>query len=352
MSARPLISVILPVHNAGSFLLPALNSLSSQTIKDFEIIAIDDGSTDNSLDILQSYQLIDKRLKVISRENKGLVATLNEGIAASQGEFIARMDADDISLPQRFEMQLARLHETKSDFCGGAMRFIGAKRGTWIPPLTHEACEIKLLFDVCFAHPTVLGKASAFANLYYSEEYICAQDYDLWHRAWKANYRFSNVKDIVLWYRVHSRQVSSLKQQQQLSLANQVRCKHLVEMSKKLDVCIDRLECSSLNPSYTFHLSKLLTVICSDLSESDKKMVQRDFFRWSVKSATQAGVPSIWIQFCKSSRIKGCFFYTIAIWVFSIFKIRNGSFLFKLIKGTYVGATQFGARLLCLNREH
>ena len=101
MTAAPLVSVVLPVFNAGPYLAAALGSILRQDYGRLEVIAIDDGSTDNSLEILERYQRNDSRISIISRENRGLVATLNEGLGKAQGELVARMDADDIAYPWR-----------------------------------------------------------------------------------------------------------------------------------------------------------------------------------------------------------------------------------------------------------
>src|SRR5665213_836599 len=100
----PFISVIMPVHNGGEFLKDAIDSILSQTWKDIELIIIDDGSTDTSADIIKSYR--DDRIKSIRQTNHGLAYTLNKGLGLAKGDFIARMDQDDISLPSRLEKQM------------------------------------------------------------------------------------------------------------------------------------------------------------------------------------------------------------------------------------------------------
>ena len=124
----PLISVILPVYNAEKYLAEAIDSILNQTFTDFEFIIINDGSTDNSLSILQSYQTQDSRIRLFSRENKGIVMTMNEGIDLARGEWLARMDADDIAMPSRFERQLQHLKETSADICGAWIEFFGNTR--------------------------------------------------------------------------------------------------------------------------------------------------------------------------------------------------------------------------------
>ena len=105
----PLVSVVLPVYNAEEYISEALKSILNQTYDNLEVVVVNDGSTDHSLHVIRS--LADKRVKIISRENRGLVASLNEGIDAASGDYIARMDADDISHPERISKQIRLLEE-------------------------------------------------------------------------------------------------------------------------------------------------------------------------------------------------------------------------------------------------
>ncbi|HRI88694.1 MAG TPA: glycosyltransferase family 2 protein, partial [Candidatus Hydrogenedentes bacterium] len=95
----PAISVITPVYNNASYLPEALDSILGQTFSDFEFILVNDGSTDNSLEVLETYARRDPRIRISSRENRGYISALNEGLAMARSEFIARMDADDVALP-------------------------------------------------------------------------------------------------------------------------------------------------------------------------------------------------------------------------------------------------------------
>src|SRR5437870_2605656 len=106
MSQAPMISVLLPVYNAQPYLQEALDSILAQSVADFELLALDDGSSDLSLRILREYERVDSRIRVISRENRGLVSTLNELISIARGRYLARMDADDICCPLRFRQQV------------------------------------------------------------------------------------------------------------------------------------------------------------------------------------------------------------------------------------------------------
>jgi glycosyltransferase involved in cell wall biosynthesis len=204
------------VYNGEKFLASSINSILNQSFKDFEFIIVNDGSSDGSLAIIKEYAQHDPRIYIISRENKGLTASLNEGIATANGKWVARMDADDISLPDRFERQIAWLDKTQADMCGGAIQLIG----TWPQRVrkgyeTSDAIHLKLLFGSAFAHPTVMiCSRIAKANLY-SEDAHYVEDYELWTRLSKLGLKMTNFPGVVLHYRIHPEQVTEIRQKQQ-----------------------------------------------------------------------------------------------------------------------------------------
>ncbi len=222
----PVISVILPVYNADKYVAEAIESMLVQTFSDFELLLIDDGSTDDSLGVLQHYAVRDNRIVLISRENRGLVASLNEGIALARGKWLARMDADDIALPRRFERQIAWLNQTHADICGSWVQTFGAKSIMWRYPVSHEACEMQLLFDVPVAHPVVLAHTNVFRSLGYDSRFAQVEDYDIWQRAWAAGFKFANINEALLRYRTHAGQVSVTQVQAQREASQSIRLRH------------------------------------------------------------------------------------------------------------------------------
>ena len=179
----PDVSVVMSVYNGGRFLGQAIESILGQSHSDFEFIVIDDGSSDDSADTIASYR--DARLRLVRHtENAGLATRLNEGFALASGRYIARMDADDVSLPNRFARQIKFMK---------AHAYVGAC-GTWVDvagdgvsqrweyPPVHKAIHARLLFDCAMAHPTVMFDRIRLqkARLSYDSSYPCAQDYDLW----------------------------------------------------------------------------------------------------------------------------------------------------------------------------
>lgn len=226
LRARPTVSVILPVFNGAQFIEQAVISILQQSFSDFEFIIIDDGSTDGTTNIVKRLADTDERVILIVRENRGLVASLNEGIAIAKGEFIARMDADDIALPERFAKQIDFLRQNGYDLCGTSVQCIGKTHHLWRYPSTPEEVEVQLLFDSPYAHPTVMCKASILKTLGYCDGAANAEDYDLWQRAWHFGAKGANLNEVLLQYRVHNAQVSHVKMVQQRGLANSVRERH------------------------------------------------------------------------------------------------------------------------------
>jgi glycosyltransferase involved in cell wall biosynthesis len=210
--APPLISVLLPVRDAAPYLDAALDSLGRQTLGDFEIIAIDDGSTDGSRDILARHAAADPRIGVHAQAPKGLVATLNRGLALARGTYLARMDADDIAWPERFAAQAAFLAGRQSvAVVGGAVQEIDAagRPGTirrW--PAEPTAIRALLPKRNCIAHPTVMARrASLVAAGGYRAAFLAAEDYDLWLRLSEMA-DLANLPAVVLSHRLHKATVS------------------------------------------------------------------------------------------------------------------------------------------------
>lgn len=216
-SARlPIISVVMPVYNGGRFLAGAIESVLNQTFSDFEFIIVNDGSTDGSPAVLDGYAQRDVRIRLISRENRGLTASLNEAIAIARGEWIARMDADDISLPDRFQKQMAWLQQTGADVCGGWVKLTGTWwNQVWRYYGSSEAIRLKLLFGSAFAHPAVMLRTSLAKANPYSEAARYVEDYELWTRLARSGAKMTNYPGVVLRYRIHPGQVTTIRQKQQ-----------------------------------------------------------------------------------------------------------------------------------------
>lgn len=203
MTATILVSVVMSVYNAEVYLNEAIESILTQTYKSFEFIIINDGSTDKSLEIIEKYAEKDNRIVLINRENRGLPYSLNEGILLAKGKYIARMDADDISLPIRLEKQVSFMENNPEiGVCGTAVLNFDTG-SSWILSSTDKMLKSELLFATVFAHPTVMmNKVLLLENqLLYNETFLQSQDFELWTRL--ADYtKFANLKIPLLRYRI------------------------------------------------------------------------------------------------------------------------------------------------------
>lgn len=201
---NPLISVILPVYNGANYLSEAIESILSQTFKNFELIIINDGSSDNSLNIAQVYKEQDSRIVLISQQNIGLIATLNKGILLTKGKYIARMDQDDISFEDRFTKQVELL-DSGYDICGCNFNVIN-ENGEIIDneEVETENFSLVLMSNVPFAHGAVMMRRSFLSsnNLKYGQtKYIKAEDYQFWCSIFECGGRFGNVPECLFQYR-------------------------------------------------------------------------------------------------------------------------------------------------------
>ncbi len=211
---NPMISVIMPVYNGEKYLREAIDSILNQTYTDFEFIIVDDGSTDKSLDIIEHYSKIDDRIIVISRENKGLSASLNEGIEKARSKYIARMDADDISTETRFELQMNVMKDKNLDVLGSHYIVIndcGRKLNTVFMPLKEELISLQFLNTVPVAHPAVMLNKEFLVKHKLKYEDTPAEDYHLWAHMYSLGARFSNCDDFLLLYRKDINSFSSTK---------------------------------------------------------------------------------------------------------------------------------------------
>ncbi len=225
--APPRISVILPVYNGEAYLSEAIESILNQTFRDFEAIIIDDGSKDGSLAILEEIAARDPRVRVVSRENRGLVATLNQGIELARAPLIARMDADDISLPERFEKQVAYMDAHPECVALGTFVTFVDPRGrplsdTWFQQSTHEEIDgSHIRAERCqLCHPSTMIRTEAIRSVGgYRDAFVSAEDFDLWLRLGELG-NLENLPEILLYYRQHPLQVTVVNHKEGIASSN------------------------------------------------------------------------------------------------------------------------------------
>ncbi len=223
----PRVSVVMAVHNGEKYLRQAIDSMLSQTFKDFEFVIIDDGSTDNSVDIINSYG--DPRIRLIrSSENLGLTRSLNLGLDAALGVYIARMDSDDVSLPERLQKQVAYMDEHPEIIASG----------TWAHDIDDEGRILgnrslpigkRMLYGYWWPcpiiHPSAIIRKSLLKDRRYDSGIRYAQDYELWLRLRKEHV-LGNLAEFLMLYRVHKGSISIKQTEAQLRSVHQSLCRH------------------------------------------------------------------------------------------------------------------------------
>jgi glycosyltransferase involved in cell wall biosynthesis len=225
------VTVLIPVYNAEKYLEETLKSVSVQTLDNFEILVIDDGSTDRSPEILAEYQAIEPRLKVIRQRNSGISAALNTGIDTARGTLIARMDADDVMLPHRLERQRDFLEEHQElGFCASFMDMIdseGRVFGEYCPgPLNVADLERQMAKEqpITYTHPTVMYRTELVSWLGgYDPKYEPCEDMELFGRMILAGFPGMVVPEKLLRYRVHGTSISGSKAGLQVRIRDYVR---------------------------------------------------------------------------------------------------------------------------------
>lgn len=208
MTTTPKVTVLMPVYNCEAYVGEAIDSILGQSFTDFEFLIIDDASTDKTVPIVEGYS--DSRIKFIRKpKNTGYTNSLNYGLGIAQGEYIARMDGDDISLPERFAKQVTFMDAYPEVVaCGTTYSIIGSSEIKNVP-LNHDDIKVQLLQKTCFGHPTVMLRKSVFDEfkIIYNSKREPAEDYDLWVRLLKYG-KLANLPEVLLSYRVHDGQVS------------------------------------------------------------------------------------------------------------------------------------------------
>ncbi|EOA4000026.1 glycosyltransferase family 2 protein, partial [Campylobacter coli] len=212
---KPLVTVIMPAFNRENYISFAIESILNQDYLNFEFIIIDDCSTDATYNIIQEYAKRDQRIIVLrNKKNKGIVYSLNRCLERSRGKYIARMDDDDISLPERIEKQVNVMEKDISIVVAGTyfkpmdenLEFFG----NWVNVCKHEMIKLKMMFECPICHPTVMIRASFLKenNLKYSYKYQYAEDYKLWSDIIQKGGKIINIPEVLLFYRISNSSIS------------------------------------------------------------------------------------------------------------------------------------------------
>jgi glycosyltransferase involved in cell wall biosynthesis len=224
------VTVLLPAYNAEKYLVEAVESILKQSFVDFELLIIDDGSTDNTLSILNSFK--DSRINIVKHaENKGLIYSLNEGLNLAKSKYIVRMDADDIALPNRLKVQVDFMNQHQDIAAAGSYYHIIGREEIQKMPISNDTIKVHMLFHTAMAHPTMILRRDSFidADYFFDQDFKHAEDYELWSRAC-VSLKFANIPQVLLKYRFHEEQVSTKFNKIQRDAMNQVQLNLLLNL--------------------------------------------------------------------------------------------------------------------------
>lgn len=208
----PRVTVLLPTFQAEKYLRQTLESIFAQTQQDFELLVIDDGSTDGTLEIIHGFS--DPRIKVLTGPRKGLAAALNYGMLQASGEYIARIDADDLMISERIAKQLTFMDTHPGvAVCGGWQQYFDRSTYLHAPPASPEQCRANLLFRCDLCHSTLMLRKEVFLRnaLFYRTDYA-AEDFELWTRALDYG-EITNLPEVLGYYREDGKSITSTKKE-------------------------------------------------------------------------------------------------------------------------------------------
>lgn len=281
-----LVSVILPTHNDGKYIYESIESILCQSYTNLELIVIDDGSTDNTLEIVRSFQ--DNRMKVITNFScLGIVDSLNKGIEIATGDLIARMDGDDISFPNRLEKEVQFLNANPNiDIVGTWVRMIDHGGSlldrVWTPEPEHEQLLANCLFGCPMCHPTVMLRAKVFDNFLYDNRFSVSEDFDLWTKVLE-KYKAATIQEFLLYYRKHSENTQTKsstlqKRQTRVIIERELRKYGLILEQLELNSYVDYFFNYENKYDLTdlIHIKKWLSKL-SAANESTKRIESRYF---------------------------------------------------------------------------
>lgn len=233
----PVVSIVLPVYNSEKYIADSIESILNQTFSDFELIIIDDDSTDDTHRIIELFG--DNRIKLI-KNNHDYIQSLNKGIAKSKGKYIARMDSDDLMLPNRLELQVEYMENNPQiDICGGWIESFGHSSHTIKNPIKHKDIILAMLIGNSMAHPTIIMRRDSMSKLpfypnLYKQKFIYAEDYKLWIDSIMNGLQFANIPEILLKYRISENQNTSKFSETILRASTHIQIEYLEYVMEKI----------------------------------------------------------------------------------------------------------------------
>lgn len=233
MRENDLISVLLPVYNGEDYIGETISSILKSSYTFFEIIIVDDGSTDDTAQVVRRYIKTDNRIKYYYKRNGGITSSLNYGLERCTGDFIARIDSDDLVKSDRLELQIKRLKADPSLIAVGSnVEYIGSRNGFSNLPTSSEDCACVSLFCTPVMHPSVM-----FRNIgqRYSSDYPHAEDYEFFSRMLYQG-KIENISEALTLYRIHDKQISKLHNKEQFRSQAKISYENLTRLYNEKSV--------------------------------------------------------------------------------------------------------------------
>lgn len=317
-----MISVIMSVYNGEEYLQDAVLSILNQTYNNFEFIIIEDASTDTTGLILSTFN--DKRIKVIKNENNiGLTKSLNKALEIASGKYVARMDADDISVPERFEKQIRYLNSNLDiSFCGSdIMNIDGTYKDHDGLSIRHEEIKLTMLKHNPFVHSSMMWRKEDFDkfSLRYDESFVCAQDYELWSRAILV-LNGGNLNERLIKYRQHNQRISIQKLDLSNASAKLIRERYCQRCSIVLDPETEQYHYAIFGLNFKYNQSAQF------LKKVDEYMYQFRMNNLKSKIFSDTVVKDIWRKTFFGSSLYN---YNLQMW-----KVINNSYCIKICRVT------------------
>lgn len=266
MTGAPLISVLMPAYNSEKYIAESIQSILNQTFSDFELCIIDDGSTDGTAAIINQFN--DPRIvKIQHTQNCGIVATRNELIELARGKYIAYLDGDDVAFPCRLAKQYNFLEADFADICSGAHQTFNEETGERRNSKErYTDADIRALITVyCpLCNPAVMGRAEIFKKFRYHLGNDHAEDYALWQEIALAGYRFANLKEQLITYRIHSKQISRIARDSAAIIFNRCRAGYISGLGIDPDLTPRKMyffERIKKAPKFLFEINRMISYV-------------------------------------------------------------------------------------------
>ena len=347
---QPIISVIITVLNGEKYISEAISSILAQTFSLFELIIIDDGSNDKTAERIKEF-LSDDRLILISRPNKGRSYSLNEGIALARGQYIALMDADDVSKQHRFEEQIDWISRHNADICGSNISIFGSQyqiQKTF--PTSDLDIKTSGLFGSPLANGSVMMKSNVAKNLLYDVSLEMAEDYDFWTRAIIYGYKFTSVPKQLYFYRVHDNQVTQVRLDDLEAAQLKIKKKYWKYFLSRFNLPADIADEYLNNPIDKISvkkridwlkLEKLLIALSNCAPQVSKVIIFQNIKSIYLGYASISIASSLsFLRICVKGGYKIPVFFLWALIIFGIFKIKPSTNILIKIRSMYQFATR------------